>query len=143
MLLQFPAQSQRKQNMRYVAVINCCSSLASNLQESATKPKYDFCMCNIWVILRRNIMYLYSKNLILINFFTVYSSVEVSECDLIGRICAFQQAIFRRKINFPFLFLLIQAYCSALTNVLNSNMPQPSELPYDKTNSTICSVLHE
>jgi hypothetical protein len=25
-------------------------------------------MCNIWVILRRNVMYLYGKNLILINF---------------------------------------------------------------------------
>ena len=29
-----------------------------------------FGMCNIWVILRRNVIYLYSKNLILINFFT-------------------------------------------------------------------------
>ena len=26
-----------------------------------------------------------------------------------------------------------EAYCSALTNLLKSNMPQPSELPYDKT----------
>jgi hypothetical protein len=27
-------------------------------------------LCNIWVILRRNVIYFYSKNLILINFFT-------------------------------------------------------------------------
>ena len=34
-------------------------------------PNIIFGMCNIWVILRRNVMYLYSKNLILINLFTV------------------------------------------------------------------------
>jgi hypothetical protein len=35
-------------------------------------------MRSIWVFLRRNVVYLYSKNLILINFFTV----KVSGCSL-------------------------------------------------------------
>ena len=42
-------------------------------------PNMIFCMCNIWAIRRRNVIYLYKKNSILINFFTV----KVSGYDVI------------------------------------------------------------
>jgi hypothetical protein len=42
-------------------------------------PNVIFCMRNICVILRRNVMYLYSKNLILINFFTVIDVLKPSK----------------------------------------------------------------